>query len=405
MPAILFAIFIDLLGFGIIVPILPFLVGPYAGTIVIAGVPVGEATLGAALFSIYSLTAFAAGPLWGRLSDRIGRRPALAATFVGAMSSYLVLAFSDSLMMLFVARAFSGAMAGNVGIAMATMADLTDENNRGRAMGLIGAVFGLGFAFGPLLGGYLSSLSGQSGQSTILLPGLAAASLSLIACLMAYFFMPETRQGNDETASDTDSARASWTDFLRTGAQIALFAMFIITSAGQTMAFTIMPFWTKDLLDWTQKEVGYLMGSIGLCIAAIQSLATGPLFKSIGELRSLLLGAGVHLIGCAVIIFLPPSLTVALIAFPLLMAGMTLSFPALNSLLSRRTDRHRQGAALGLSSGLGALGRVAGPLAAGLLYARDNPVPLFSAIATTSGALLLWSLWELRRPGRPVRLR
>jgi len=394
MPAILFAIFIDLLGFGIIVPILPFLVGPYAGTVTIGGTVVDEATLGAALFSIYSLTAFAAGPLWGRLSDRIGRRPALAATFFGATISYLVLAFSDSLLTLFIARAFSGAMAGNVGIAMAAMADLTDENNRGRAMGLIGAVFGLGFAFGPLIGGYLSSLGGTA---DIMVPGLAASALSLMACFMAYFFMPETRPEKADGDNAAATRKPSWTEFLRTPPQLALFAMFIVTSAGQAMVFTIMPFWTKDLLFWTQKEVGYLMGSIGLCIAAIQSLATGPLFKSIGEVRSLVLGAGVHLIGCAVIIMLPASLTVALISFPLMMAGMTLSFPALNSLLSRRTEKDRQGAALGLSSGLSALGRVAGPLAAGLLYISSAPGPLFQAIAITSGLLLSWSLWELRK--------
>lgn len=394
MPAILFAIFIDLIGFGIIVPILPFLVGPYVGTVGIGGFMLDEATLGAALFSTYSLTAFAAGPLWGRLSDRIGRRPALAATFFGATLSYVLLAFSDSLWMLFMARAFSGAMAGNVGIAMAAMADLTDENNRGRAMGLIGAVFGLGFAFGPFIGGILS---GMSSHSAVLIPGLAAAGLSFAAMLLALRFMPETRGMDEEDEQGIDPKKPSWLSFLRNPAQAALFAMFIITSAGQIMAFTIMPFWTKDLLFWTQKEVGYLMGSIGLCIAAIQSMATGPLFKKLGELRALVLGAAVHLAGCAVIIFAPPSLTVAVVAFPLIMSGMTISFPALNSLLSRRTDRRHQGAALGLSSGISALGRVAGPLAAGLLYVKEAPEPLFQAIAVTSGILLVWSLWEIRR--------
>ncbi|MFC4348862.1 MFS transporter [Kordiimonas lipolytica] len=398
MPAILFAIFIDLLGFGIIVPILPFLVGPYAGTVTVGGMVLDEATLGAALFSIYSLTAFAAGPLWGRLSDRIGRRPALAATFIGAMVSYVILAFSDSLLMLFLARAFSGAMAGNVGIAMAAMADLTDESNRGRAMGLIGAVFGLGFAFGPLVGGQLSHLSSASGGSAILLPGLVAASLSLIAAFMAYRFISETNSDESETETSHVSVRPPWSTFLKTPAQLALFSMFIVTSAGQIMAFTIMPFWTKDLLFWSQQEVGNLMGAIGLCIAAIQSLATGPLFKSIGELKSLVLGGSIHFIGCLVIIFGTPSFTVALIAFPLIMSGMTISFPALNSLLSRRTDRHHQGAALGLSSGISALGRVAGPLAAGLLYTKEAPEPLFYAIAVTSCLLLAWSFWELRKP-------
>lgn len=382
MPAVLFAIFVDLLGFGIIVPILPFLVEEYGGT----------ETMGTALFSIYALMAFASGPLWGRLSDRVGRRPALAATFAGAMVSYLILAFADSLMMLFIARAFSGAMAGNVGIAMAAMADLTDENNRGRAMGMIGGVFGLGFAVGPVLGGVLSEMGPGS---HVLVPGLTASFLSMTAMLFALRFMSETKSVEEET--HPTASKSSFTDFLRTPAQTTMFAMFVVTSAGQSMSFSIMPFWTMKLLDWSQVQVGYLMGSIGLGIAVIQSLAIGPLFKRIGELKALMLGATLHMIGCAVIIFMPPSVTVAMITFPFVMCGLTISFPALNSLLSRRTDRHRQGAAMGLSNGMSALGRVLGPIAGGVMFEQITPGAPFLAIAATGIATFLWGSWEVRR--------
>lgn len=393
MPAILFAIFIDLLGFGIIVPILPFLVEGY-GALTIGPFTLGEAAVGTALFSIYSIFAFLAGPLWGRLSDRIGRRPALAATFLGATSAYIVLAFSDSLLMLFLARSLSGAMAGNVGIAMAAMADLTDEQNRGRAMGLIGAVFGLGFAFGPFIGGILGT---SNGQASVFVPGLAAAGLSFLAMILALKFMPETSQHQSEEDGQQPRAKSRWADFLNTPEQAALFAMFIITAVGQSISFSVMPFWTKAILNWSQQEVGFLLGGIGLCIAAIQSMATGPLFKKIGELRALLLGAAVHLVGCCLLVMAPATVMTAVISFPLIMSGLTISFPALNSLLSRRTDRHNQGAALGLSAGMSALGRVVGPVAGGMMFERLNPDAPFIGVAVTGAIALFWSLWELRK--------
>ncbi|NVJ97735.1 MAG: MFS transporter [Alphaproteobacteria bacterium] len=387
MPAILFAIFIDLTGFGIIVPILPFLVIEYGGS----------AASGTALLSIYSLFAFAAGPIWGRLSDRIGRRPALAATFLGATASYIVLACADSLAMLFLARALSGAMAGNVGIAMAAIADLTDENNRGRAMGLIGGVFGLGFAFGPVIGGLLS---GMSEQSPVFVPGLAAAGLSLTAMLLTLKFMPETHTLEAPSESDTPVAKVSWTSFLSTPAQIALFSMFIVTSAGQSLTFAVLPFWSMGVLGWSQIQVGYLMGAIGLCIAAIQSLATGPLFKSLGELWSLALGIGVFLIGCLVVVLATASPGSTILSFPLMMAGLTLSFPALNSLLSRRTDRRHQGAALGLSNGISALGRMMGPIAGGFMFEQVSPTSPFYITASLGLFALFWCFWEIRNSKR-----
>ncbi|WP_417459770.1 MFS transporter [Kordiimonas sp.] len=386
MPIILFAIFIDLLGFGIIVPILPFLTLKYGG----------DTMVGTALVSIYSLMTFLAGPLWGRLSDRIGRRPALAATFLGSTLAYIALAFSSSLVMLFVARALSGMMAGNVGIAMAAMSDLTDENNRGRAMGLIGATFGLGFAFGPFIGGLLGSVGGEP---NIFLPALAAAVFSFTAMFLTARYMPETSKHRQEDADDGQGKvpLPHWTVVIKSPGQLMLFAMFFVTAIGQSICFAITPFWAQAMLGWDQVKVGFLLAGVGLCVAAIQSLAIGPLFKRFGELKSLMIGATAHLIGCAILIFGPGTVTTALIAFPLVMSGLTVSFPALNSIVSRRADKRLQGTALGFSSGMSALGRVFGPLAGGMVFAGYSANSPFFVVAATGVIAFIWAASEVRR--------
>ena len=387
MPVIIFAVFIDLLGFGIIIPILPFLTLKYGG----------DAFMGAALMSIYSLATFAAGPIWGRLSDRIGRRPALAATFLGSTIAYIMLAMSDSLVMLFVARAMSGMMAGNVGIAMAAMADLTDEKNRGRAMGLIGASFGLGFAFGPFIGGLLG---GVGGEANIFVPGLAAAGFSFCAMLLTARFMPETSKNRIEDESDSPAEPLPhWTKVLRTHGTLALYVMFFVTAIGQSICFAITPFWANAMLGWNQTQVGFLLAGVGLCVAAIQSLGVGPLFRIFGEVRSLILGAVTHLVGIIILFAGPAHPVTAIIAFPMIMSGLTISFPALNSLISQRSDKRIQGTALGLSSGVSALGRVFGPLSGGFFFEGFSAYTPYLAVALTGSIVFVWATYEIRRLG------
>ncbi|WP_417449845.1 MFS transporter [Kordiimonas sp.] len=387
MPVIIFAVFIDLLGFGIIIPILPFLTLQYGG----------DALLGAALMSVYSLTTFLAGPLWGRLSDKIGRRPALAATFFGSTVAYTMLAFSDSLIMLFVARAMSGMMAGNVGIAMAAMSDLTDENNRGRAMGLIGAAFGLGFAFGPFIGGLLG---GVGGEPNVFIPGLAAAAFSFTAMMLTLRFMPETSTAGHDTTlneSEPDAPLPHWTAVLRAPGAFALYAMFFITAVGQSICFAITPFWANAILGWSQTQVGFLLAGVGLCVAAIQSLAVGPLFRVFGEVKALILGAVTHLTGILLLFIAPAHPATAIVAFPMIMSGLTISFPALNSLVSMRSDRRVQGTALGLSSGISALGRVFGPLSGGFIFEGFSAYTPYLAVALTGAIVLTWAVFEIRQ--------
>ncbi len=391
MPVILFAVFIDLVGFGIIVPILPFLTLKFGG----------DAMLGVSLVSIYSLMAFASGPIWGRVSDKFGRRPALAGTFLGATLSYIALAHADSLLLLFVARALSGAMAGNVGIVMATMADITTPANRGKAMGYIGAAFGLGFAFGPGIGGLLAE---ATGETSIYLPGLTAAGLSFIAMLLTAKFVPETNPDKLEAkANGTKEVKElpRWSEILKSSAGVSIFLIFVIAAVGQSTSFSMIPFWAEDMLNWSSREVGFLMMVSGLCVALIQAFAIGPLFSKLGELKSLALGASVNIAGCLIVTIMPASILSAAIGFPMIMTGMTLAFPALNSLLSQRTDKRLQGSALGFSNGLSAAGRIFGPLFAGTLFLTVSPDMPFLLVATTSLIIFVWCVYENRKTEAP----
>ncbi|MBV1900491.1 MAG: MFS transporter [Kordiimonadaceae bacterium] len=384
MPVILFAIFIDLLGFGIIVPILPFLTMKYGG----------DPLVGTALISVYSLTSFIMGPIWGRLSDRIGRRPALALTFFGATLAYITLGFAESLLMLFIARAMSGATAGNIGIVMASMADISDDANRGKALAKIGAAFGLGFAFGPGIGGVLSSVD-ANGDVNILYAGLTAAALSFTAMILTAFFVPETAPNKQAHTEQETKALPTWTEILKQPGNFLLLCMFIVMATGQSISFSITPFWANSMLGWNAEKVGYLMMASGILVFFMQMFAVGPLFKAIGEVRALVVGASVQIFGCLLVIFGPPTAAMAIVAFPLIMGGATLAFPALNSLVSRRSCKNSQGTALGLANGFSALGRIAGPVTAGTAFASSIAAPFYIAIGTAL-IIIVWASAEIR---------
>src|SRR5205085_6464960 len=180
MPILLLIVFIDLVGFGLVIPLLPFYAERFGAS------PL-QMTL---LFAVYSLMSMLAAPLWGRLSDRIGRRPVLMASMAAAALAYLWLGFATQLWMVFAARAFAGACAGNIAAAQAYIADVTPPEKRARGMGMIGAAFGLGFIVGPVLGGLLAG--DDLATADLATPGLIAAGLSFIAFLGVVLLLPES---------------------------------------------------------------------------------------------------------------------------------------------------------------------------------------------------------------------
>lgn len=383
---ILFAIFVDIVGFGIIVPILPFLTMSYGG----------GAITGSALMAIYALMTFLGGPLWGRLSDKIGRRPTLIATFFGSVVAYTLLAFADSLEMLFLARGFAGLMAGNVGIAMAATADLTTPQERGKALGLVGAAFGFGFAMGPAIGGLLS---GDAHTPSIMLPALVAAGASFIALSLTYLWFPETKPKEDALPDRVKiPARKAYKMIILPYANLFVLMIVVVSSMAQSSSFSISPWWAQAVLGWSQVEVGFLLMAAGIIIAVIQSSAVGPMFRKFGEAKTLAIGNIIQMIGCIMLMLTPGSYQ-AFIALPLVYAGLTFTFPALNALISKRTPSNLQGTALGLSQGLSSLGRVIGPLMAGGLFEYYTPVTPFMMIGAFGVIIIGWAMWDItQRP-------
>jgi len=401
---ILFAVFIDLVGFGLIFPLLPFLTAEFGGSTL----------AGTALISIYSFMAFLSGPIWGRLSDKIGRKPALVMTFLGGSLSYATFAFADSMLMLFVARAMSGAMAGNVGIVMATMADLTDAKNRGRAMGLIGAAFALGFSVGP---GISSAVAHITGETSTLMPGLIASALSLTAATLTFFLMPETNPQKiveestreestreENTGEESTKVRPhatvsqpSWRDILSMPDLQLVLLMIWVTAIGQSTNFTLTPYWLTATHDWTIAEVGGMMMMVGFVVAFIQSVLLGPLFRLMGELGAMVLGAQVFILASLMLWIADSSEIFAIIAFTLLVSGLTITFPAMNGMLSKRTDANIQGTVMGLSNGVAALGRVVGPLTGGLLFSEARPSMPFLIVTGVGLAVIIWARFENRK--------
>lgn len=391
---LLLCLFIDLVGFGIILPILPFIVQSLGG---------GE-MMGGLLFATYSFAAAFAGPLWGRLSDRIGRRPALMLTLGGAALSYVALGLAHSILMIFLARAMSGAMAGNVGIVMAAMADLTESRERTRAMGLIGMSFGLGFATGPGIAAIMASFAGVH---ALAFSAFAAAALSLSALLLAALSLPDIRPQDEDDGTDdaADAGTPSFLSFIDSPRKLGLMLQFVLYATIQSMVFAMSGFWAAHVWQWGEREVGFLMAGVGLLIASLQGFLVAPLAERFGETRTYLIALVASLSGSLLLIVAGArSVLVMFLAFPLMMGGMTLAYPVLNSLLSRRHRARVQGAALGLANGFSASGRVAGPLLGGWLMTSKGPSAPFYASLALAILGLFWVLGELRagRPSRPI---
>jgi len=392
---ILFAIFVDVVGFGMIVPVLPFINLTYGG----------DTMTGTGLVSIYALMTFIGGPIWGRLSDHFGRRPMMLGTFIGAVLSYILLANAESLFGLYLARGFAGLMAGNVAIAMATAADLTTKKDRGKAMGFIGAAFGFGFALGPAIGGIFS---GTAANPDISLPAYFAAGTSFIALALTYLWFPETRNDDDECDPDhldtsmppipihVPQVKHSIKDLLWPLPNGMIFLFFLISAMAQSASFAIVPFWAEALLHWDQKQVGFLLMGGGIAVAIVQTTLIGRMFNKMGELRSMIIGCVIAITG-ALMMLGPVGIYQGVIALPMIFSGLTITYPGLNSVLSLRTSRSIQGEALGFSNGMSALGRVAGPLSAAWIFTKYSPKLPFLMVAFLGMVTIIWALWELNR--------
>lgn len=369
---------LDLIGFGIVIPILPFL----------------SPALGATKFDIalivvvYAVFSGLMSPFWGRLSDRWGRKRTLMLCLFGAAVSYFMLAFAHALWMIFTARAFAGLMAGNLPVAAAMMADLTSLENRASAMGKLGAAFGLGLVLGPFLGGFLSGDTGS-----FVLPCLVAAGMSLLALGAAALFLQETvsAEAQAEHRSRSEPYRfGSSIAFLRRTNNVRFVSQFTTHSALISSITYLLPIWTADTLNYSPKEVGLVLGVQGLVMAVIQGGLIGRLINRFGEiplLRVALLGL---FFGLVLAVIAKGAITIPL-SFFIAMTGANFCFPILNSLASKRAEALHRGQMMGATGSASAWGRVVGPLVVGFTVTHFGYHSAWAVLAFASLYYLHWA--------------
>ena len=382
---IFITVFIDLLGFGIIIPLLPF----YAQSFGASAFEIGL------LGTSFSLMQFLFSPIWGRWSDRVGRKPIILVGLLGSCLSYVTLALATSLPTLFIARIVGGIAGANIPTAQAYIADVTTPENRAKGMGMVGAAFGLGFIFGPALGGVLSRISPET-------PMWCAAALCGANMVAAWFLLPESRVA---TASMRTLGRMeAFRHAMKKPTLMILLAIYFIVVMAFSGFEATFALFSEARFGYTAASIGFLFAFIGVVLALVQGVLVGRVVKRIGERRLIpfAITAIAVSIGMLPFIWNVPGLLVAL---GLLAVGMGFNGPSITSMVSRLSDTDDQGGILGLASSLASLGRVAGPAWGGYLYDQFGmTTPYLTASALLCVAFVV-ALAGLKDDGTPVPAR
>jgi len=372
-------VFIDLMGFGIVVPMLAFVAKEYGAS---------GMTLGLILAS-FSLMQFIFLPIWGRLSDRIGRRPVLMASLAGNILGFGTFALASNVAMLFATRIFSGIAAASISTAQAYVADTTDETNRAKGMTIISMAFGLGLVLGPPFGGLLSTVSTGYAFAPNFFPGAAAALLSTIALLMAFFALPESLQAEHQAKHRSLLDNESLRIFSRErGLRLAGGALAVLMCTLSSLS-PILILVGRDRYGVTAREVGFLFGLMGVVVVALQLTAVHRLSLRFGDVATGILGAVAVMLGLLVIL-VTRERAMLIVAASLMGVGQGLVHPTLSAYISKIAPATHRGGILGVSSSLTALARVLGPPLAGLAYDWMNaPGALLSQIVVVTIGILL----------------
>ncbi len=383
--------FLDLLGFGLIVPIAPY----YADTF---GASESQVAL---LGSCFSLMQLLFVPMWGSLSDRIGRRPVILFSVLGSAIAMALFGAASSLPMLFAARLAHGAMTANIATVQAYIADITSESDRAKGMGLIGAAFGLGFILGPFAGGELGSL-GQKLGIGLGLVGYGASALAVINFLLALFLLPESRPKGMAPPPKTSRLDALRGLLSRPGLPSLIGAFFLSTFAFAAMEWTFALL-TAERLGWTTahqgpRRNGLVFAGVGVIATIVQGGLIGRLTTRFGEAALLRVGLFTIAIGLAVHAMMN-GLAILAVGSTCLALGHSLSNPTVTALVSKRSPADLQGGTLGVMQSVGALARVLGPAVLGLVFERaSSAIAYFAAAAIAAVAGILATIGVARPP-------
>lgn len=400
LATVFLAVLIDLMGFGIVLPLLPF----YASLFKASPVAIGL------LYSIYSFAQLIFSPVWGGFSDRVGRRPIMLLSTLGASFAYLLFGLAHSLPLLFLSRLIAGIMGGNISTAQAYVADVTPPEKRAQGMGLIGAAFGIGFVLGPAIASVLIQPAFLDFfkipvEHEYAIPGFFAAALSFTSFLLVLFKLPETVKAplgeNQRLLKSSVFTKSFWISMmeLRVSGIKFIFPMLVgcvfLFSFAQSSLYSSFPLFCESELGLSAGRVGMLYAYLGLIAIVIQGGLIRGLVKKFGEEKLFLAGSFLLIAGFASIPF-ARSVQFLAAALGLLGLGGGLTGPTLNSLISKEADPSRVGQALGTSQGMAALGRVAGPTWGGFLYGVFVWLPFALTALFLSVTVLIGN--KLQRP-------
>ncbi|MCL4338916.1 MFS transporter [Patescibacteria group bacterium] len=368
-------VFVNFLGYGIVFPVLPLMTEKYGGDPLISGLLIG----------VFSLMQLVATPVLGKLSDRFGRRPLLLYSLWGTVASFAIMGWTHSIFWLMVARVIDGISGGNVSIAQAYMADVSDKKERAGAMGVLTAGISSGFILGPIWGGLFSGISLSA-------PFLAAAGITLVSVLLTQFFLPESESVKEMEYEKKYFSFKSLILDMENRPMLVFFFIYMFIFWAQSGVFTTMSLFGKDILNISVEQVSFIFALGGIVSTFIQGFGVSRLVKKFEEKKLLIISIVAATAGFAVMSF-AGSMILFIIGVTVYNIGGSLIVPVVNALVSEKSPAHDQGGNLGLLQSFGSMGRLFGPVAAGFVYEKVNP--FFPAIMGTFVMItMLFLSWQ-----------
>lgn len=380
-PALLLlalVVFVDMLGFGMVIPVMALYAEKLGASVASTGW----------LSTLYSLMQLVFAPVWGRLSDRVGRRPVLLVSIAMTALAFLFYGLAGSFTVLLLSRLFAGAGTANIAIAQAYVADVTRPEDRAKGMGVLGAAFGMGFVLGPALGGLLSSYS-------LAAPGFAASGLSVLNLIGAWILLPEPAHRSAAPVT-TRRLSALFAELQKPGVRRIIVIYFLAIAAFSAMESTYA-FLAEKRYGLSEKHVAYVFAYIGVLVAITQGGLVGPLSRRLGEKRLLVIGSALQAVGLAWLPF-GEGVSGLLLASAPLSVGSGLASPALSSLLSKLSADEDQGGTLGIGQSAAALGRIVGPVSGTRSFATWQPAPYLGGAVIMALAAVVGATIRTERP-------